>query len=244
MKHWMICQTGNFPLWEEECISTFCILSFVLFVFLFILCFFSYFCQDDLPHQKLPPCEMRNALVFPTILLDSHLITFQWHDKDTHTKTKTKTGINAPSPQGPGVRGEMHFKFLTILLDSHPIREFFFSTNCQSISLLEQLLSIQYNVVNYTAPLPIGNLPKRLLVPLWQVAFLSLIALSKRQPWKYILFCQILSVSQCHSKIGPIGTGTVTSLYPQNFEDAHDDIHMYAWKCIWRLKCLKMYMKA
>ena len=159
--------------------------AFQLFVFclLFFLCFcsfcvfFSYFCQDDLPHQKLPPCEMRNALVFPTILLDSHLITFQWHDKDTHTKTKTKTktGINAPSPQGPGVRGEMHFKFLTILLDSHPIREFFFSTNCQSISLLEQLLSIQYNVVNYTATLPIGNLPKRLLVPLWQVAFLSLI---------------------------------------------------------------------
>ena len=62
--------------------------------------------------------------------------------------------------------------------------------------------------------------------------------------WKYTLFWQILSVSQCHSKIGPIGTGTVTSLYPQNFEDAHDDIHMYAWKCIWRLKCLKMYMKA
>ena len=64
--------------------------------------------------------------------------------------------------------------------------------------------------------------------------FLSLIALSKRQPWKYILFCPTLSVSQCHSKIGtfwqfgPIGTGTVTSLYPWNFEDAHDDIHMYA----------------
>ena len=79
---------------------------------------------------------------------------------------------------------------------------------------------------------------KKATLPLWQVAFLSLIALSKRQPWKYILFCPILSVSQCHSKIGtflgpfwqfgPIGTRTVTNLYPWNFEDADDDIHMYA----------------
>ena len=29
-------------------------------------------------------------------------------------------------------------------------------------------------------------------------------------------------------QFGPIGTGTVTSLHPRNFEDAQDDIHMYA----------------